>query len=30
MADQPEGHEMRVDSALLRELAELLSAIELT
>ncbi|MCY7398783.1 MAG: acetyl-CoA carboxylase biotin carboxyl carrier protein [Sphingomonas bacterium] len=30
MADQPEGHEMRVDSALLRELAELLSANDLT
>ncbi len=30
MADQPEGHEMRVDSALLRELAELLSAKDLT
>jgi acetyl-CoA carboxylase biotin carboxyl carrier protein len=30
MADQPEGHMMRVDSALLRELAELLSANDLT
>ncbi len=30
MADQPEGHVMRVDSALLRELAELLSANDLT
>jgi acetyl-CoA carboxylase biotin carboxyl carrier protein len=30
MADQPEGHRMRVDSALLRELAELLSANDLT
>ena len=30
MADQPEGHLMRVDSALLRELAELLSANDLT
>ena len=30
MADQPEGHAMRVDSALLRELAELLSANDLT
>ena len=30
MADQPEGHSMRVDSALLRELAELLSANDLT
>jgi acetyl-CoA carboxylase biotin carboxyl carrier protein len=30
MADQPEGHEMRVDSALLRELAELLAANDLT
>ncbi|MDQ3079776.1 MAG: acetyl-CoA carboxylase biotin carboxyl carrier protein [Pseudomonadota bacterium] len=30
MADQPEGHQMRVDSALLRELAELLSANDLT
>jgi len=30
MADQPEGHEMRVDGALLRELAELLSANDLT
>ena len=30
MADQPEGHKMRVDSALLRELAELLSANDLT
>ena len=30
MADQPEGHEMRVDSVLLRELAELLSANDLT
>ena len=30
MADQPEGHDMRVDSALLRELAELLSANDLT
>ena len=30
MADQPEGHEMRIDSALLRELAELLSANDLT
>ena len=30
MADQPEGHEMRVDTALLRELAELLSANDLT
>jgi len=30
MADQPEGHGMRVDSALLRELAELLSANDLT
>ncbi len=30
MADQPEGHAMRVDSALLRELAEMLSANDLT
>ena len=30
MADQPEGHAMRVDSALLRELAELLSANDLS
>jgi acetyl-CoA carboxylase biotin carboxyl carrier protein len=30
MDDQPQGHEMRVDSALLRELAELLSANDLT
>jgi acetyl-CoA carboxylase biotin carboxyl carrier protein len=30
MADLPDGHEMRVDSALLRELAELLSANDLT
>ena len=30
MADQPEGHSMRVDAALLRELAELLSANDLT
>ena len=30
MADQPEGHSMRVDTALLRELAELLSANDLT
>lgn len=30
MADQPEGQKMRVDSALLRELAELLSANDLT
>ena len=30
MADQAEGHTMRVDSALLRELAELLSANDLT
>ena len=30
MADEPEGHEMRVDSALLRELAELLSSNDLT
>jgi len=30
MAEQPEGHDMRVDSALLRELAELLSANDLT
>ena len=30
MADQPEGHAMRVDSALLRELAELLAANDLT
>ena len=30
MADQPEGHSMRVESALLRELAELLSANDLT
>ena len=30
MADQPEGHSMRVDSVLLRELAELLSANDLT
>ena len=30
MTDQPEGHVMRVDSALLRELAELLSANDLT
>ena len=30
MADQPEGHSMRVDIALLRELAELLSANDLT
>ena len=30
MADQPEGHDMRVDSVLLRELAELLSANDLT
>ena len=30
MADQPEGHEMRVDGALLRELAELLLANDLT
>ena len=30
MADQPEGHEMRIDSALLRELAELLAANDLT
>ncbi|MBA3729964.1 MAG: acetyl-CoA carboxylase biotin carboxyl carrier protein [Sphingomonas sp.] len=30
MADQPEGHGMRVDSALLRELAELLAANDLT
>ena len=30
MADQPEGHVMRVDAALLRELAELLSANDLT
>ena len=30
MADQPEGHAMRVDAALLRELAELLSANDLT
>ena len=30
MADQKDGHEMRVDSALLRELAELLSANGLT
>ncbi len=30
MADQPEGHDMRVDTALLRELAEMLSANDLT
>ncbi len=30
MADQPEGHEMRVDGALLHELAELLSSKDLT
>ena len=30
MADQPKEHRMRVDSALLRELAEMLSANELT
>ena len=30
MADQKDGHEMRVDGALLRELAELLSANDLT
>jgi acetyl-CoA carboxylase biotin carboxyl carrier protein len=30
MTDQPEGHVMRVDAALLRELAELLSANDLT
>ena len=30
MAEQPEGHPMRVDSALLRELAELLAANDLT
>jgi acetyl-CoA carboxylase biotin carboxyl carrier protein len=30
MADQKDGHAMRVDSALLRELAELLSANDLT
>lgn len=30
MTDQPDGHPMRVDSALLRELAELLSANDLT
>ncbi|MDQ3075085.1 MAG: acetyl-CoA carboxylase biotin carboxyl carrier protein [Pseudomonadota bacterium] len=30
MADQPDGHPMRVDSALLRELAQLLAANDLT
>src|SRR5688500_14228879 len=30
MADQPEGHDMRVDTALLRELAAMLSANDLT
>ena len=30
MGDQPDGHEMRIDGVLLRELAELLSANDLT